>query len=103
MGRALAWAEYLETHARRAYGAATSRDVEAARAILHRIKRGDLPERFASYDVWRPQWTGLPDSETAGKGLRLLVELDWLNDITEQTAGRPRTVYVVNPKARRRG
>ena len=98
--RALAWAEYLETHARRAYGAVTSGSVETARAILYRIKKGDLPERFQSRDVWRPCWTGLTDAGAVGEALGLLTELDWLAVTVAPTAGRPRTTYTVNPRAR---
>ena len=40
--RALAFAEYLETHARRAYGAGAASEAAAAKAILARIRKGDL-------------------------------------------------------------
>lgn len=97
--RALAWSQYLETHARRAYGAATSGDVETAKAILYRIRKGDLPSRFGSRDVWRPGWTGLSDRDDVAGGLALLVDLDWLREVAEPTPGRTRTVYVANPRA----
>ena len=99
MLRALAWSQYLETHARRAYGAATSGDVETAKAILYRIRKGDLPSRFGSRDVWRPGWTGLSDRDDVAGGLALLVDLDWLREVAEPTPGRTRTVYVANPRA----
>ena len=53
---ALAWGEYLETHARRAYASITMPDVATAKAILHRFKergyncnfycKGYLPQRL---------------------------------------------------------
>jgi putative DNA primase/helicase len=54
--QALAWAEYLETHARRAYGSVSMPEVATAKAILARIRKGDLKREFSSREVWRPGW-----------------------------------------------
>lgn len=99
MLRALAWAEYLESHANRIYGGVSRPEVEHGRAILRRIKRGDLPrDGFSSRDVWRPGWSGLEDAEKANLGLQYLVAMDWLIVVTSKTGGRPATVYRLNPK-----
>lgn len=98
MRRALAWAEYLETHARRVYGLATQPAVDAAKAILSRIRKGDLPPRFGSREVWRPGWTGLSDRHIVTEALSLLVEFDWLSETIEATPGRRRTIYAANPR-----
>jgi putative DNA primase/helicase len=96
MLRALAWASYLESHARRIYGGAVAPEVAAARAILNRIKRGDLPrEGFSSRDVWRPGWAGLDDSAVVADALDYLVELGWLSSSTKHTGGRPSTTYTL--------
>lgn len=97
--QALAWAEYLETHAVRVYGSLAAPEIEAARAILAKLRGGDLPERFGSRDVWRPGWAKLTDRQTVGDALDLLVEMDWLATEQEPTAGRTRTVYVLSPRA----
>jgi hypothetical protein len=53
--RALHWAVYLESHARRCYGVAQAGEADTARRILERIAKGDLPrEGFGTRDVWRP-------------------------------------------------
>ena len=96
--RALAWTEYLESHARRAYGAVNNADVTAAQAILHHIRNGDLPAEFSSRDVWRPQWAKLTDNATVHAGLRLLTDFKWLGVRKEETPGRTATVYMVNPR-----
>jgi putative DNA primase/helicase len=44
--RALAFTEYLETHAERAYGAGSEVGTSAAKAILKRIRNGDLAVSF---------------------------------------------------------
>jgi putative DNA primase/helicase len=101
MLRALAWSEYLESHACRVYGSATAPGLDAARAILRRIQRGDLPAEFSSRDVWRPGWSGLSDAETVRPGLALLADLGWLRETQRETGGRTATVYTVHPEARR--
>ena len=101
MLRALGWATYLESHARRIYGGAVSPEVEAARAILRRIKRGDLPrDGFSSRDVWRPNWTGLSDRDLVGAALAYLVDMGWLQERRAPTAGRPSTTYKLNGRAK---
>jgi putative DNA primase/helicase len=97
--QALAWAEYLETHARRAYGSVSMPEVATAKAILSRIRKGDLKRDFSSREVWRPGWAMLTDSEQVGDALRLLVDYDWLTATTRtDTGGRPATIYTVNPR-----
>ncbi|WP_288126685.1 DUF3987 domain-containing protein [Thiomonas sp.] len=101
MLRALGWAVYLESHAMRVYGGAVSPELEVARAVLRRIKRGDLPrDGFSSRDVWRPGWAGLADRDLVGLALAYLVEMDWLKAEAVKTDGRPATVYTVNPRGR---
>src|SRR5262249_31351667 len=45
--RALAFTKYLEGHAQRIYGAGILAEVAAAKAILRRIKNGDLVDGFS--------------------------------------------------------
>lgn len=96
--QSLAWAEYLETHARRAYGSVTAPEVATAKAILHRIRKGDLKSEFSSRDVWRPGWAMLSDREQVADALRLLVDYDWLTATRTDTPGRTATIYSVNPR-----
>lgn len=96
--RALAWAEYLETHAVRAYGSVTMPEAAAAKAIIHRLRRGDLNTEFAGWNVWRPGWAGLSDRQLVNDALQLLADLDWLFCSKQETGGRVATIYTVNPK-----
>lgn len=98
--RALAWSEYLETHAQRAYGSVSQPEISVAKAILRRIKKGDLPKSFSSRDVWRPGWAKLTDREQVKEALRLLEDYNWITrERIENTGGRPKTVFCVNEKA----
>ena len=95
--RAIAWAEYLEPHARRIYAPAISPDMDAARALSVRIKAGDIGTRFALRDVYRHGWSGLSTRDEAAAAVGVLIEYDWLRGRAEQTQGRTRTVYELNP------
>lgn len=94
--KAVAWGEYLETHAFRAYGAISHPEVAAAKAVLTRIKKGDLPTSFSSRDVWRPGWAMLSSRGQASSALQLLVDYGWLREEHIETGGRPATIYHLN-------
>lgn len=96
--QALAWAEYLETHARRAYASVTRPEVVAAKALIDKLRRGDLPRTFAARDVYRQGWAYLSEREQVLDALQLLADLDWLAIRTCDTAGRAATVYEANPR-----
>lgn len=99
---AVRWADYLESHARRAYGALSLDNVSAARSIWRRVMRNDLPQPFTARDVQRKGWSGLAQRERVEGGLKALCEADWLASNTPETGpggGRPSKLYRPNPKA----
>lgn len=99
---ALCWADYLESHARRAYGALSLDNVSAARSIWRRVKRSDLPQPFTARDIQRKGWSGLTQRERVEGGLKALCEADWLAGNTPEagsSGGRPTKLYRSNPKA----
>ena len=97
--QALAWSEYLETHAHRAYSSATQPNTSTAKEIIKRIRKHDLVDGFSVTDVWRPGWSKLRDRSQVADALRLLVDYNWLFEIHDkETGGRPKTTYTINPK-----
>jgi putative DNA primase/helicase len=100
MERACAWAEYLESHARRVYCPMLARDYIAARALAAHILKGDLPNPFALRDVYRVHWADLATRDDAEKAVDVLVDLDWLREQREETGGRPRERYDINPRVK---
>jgi len=74
-------------------------DVAGAKALLKRIRAGDIVGTFAARDVYRKQWSMLSTPEDAGKALALLVDYGWLRRVTEETEGRTKTAYEINPGA----
>jgi hypothetical protein len=95
--RAIAWADYLETHARRIYAPAISRDVDAARQLAEKLKAGSVGPQFALRDVYNKGWSGLSARDDVAAAVRVLEDFDWLRAEHEQTPGRTRTVYTLNP------
>jgi putative DNA primase/helicase len=95
--RAIAWAEYLESHARRIYAPAISPDMDAARALLVHVRKGDLGAEFALRDIYNRGWSGLGTRDEAAAAVAVLEDYGWMRAFTEETEGRPRTVYRINP------
>jgi hypothetical protein len=91
--RALALAAYFESHTRRLHGSGRRTAVRAARALLEKIKTGDLVAPFSARDVYRPQWANLSDRAAVGDALEMLVAHGWLLETALETGGRPTTVY----------
>ena len=96
--KSLAWAEYLESHAKRAYASVTQAEVEGARALLHRIRRREVSNPFVPRDVYLKHWACLSKPEEAHEAVRLLADLDYLRKEEQATGGRPKGVIWINPK-----
>jgi Protein of unknown function (DUF3987) len=105
LARALDMVEYLETHARRVYGATDAVDVIAAEAILAHIRRGDLQDNFSCRDVHQKDWSRLTDRDHVQRGIDLLVDLDHVAVDTSGGkpgyGGRPKVTYRINPASRK--
>src|SRR5215831_2429448 len=99
LSRALAYAEYLESHARRVYGAALQAETTAAKAILKHIRSGNLKDGFSARDIHQHDWSNLSDRDQVQAGLNLLADLDWIAPEEVKTGGRPKVIHRINPKA----
>ncbi|MBN1903732.1 MAG: DUF3987 domain-containing protein [Deltaproteobacteria bacterium] len=94
---ALAWSEYLETHAKRVYGSITAPEVETAKRILNKIKNRSLKEPITTRQILRPQWSGLSDIEDIKAGIKTLQDFGYLTKKIKNTGGRPSEEYEVHP------
>lgn len=97
--RALGWAEYADSHARRAYASVAQPEIAGARELLRRIRAGAVPPTFRVRDVYLKGWTRLSKPEQAHQAARLLADLDYLSEHSEPTGGRSAISYLVNPRA----
>lgn len=99
--RALAWQEYLESHARRVYGACTRGDLDGARTILRRLEAGELPSTFTARHIHQKGWAGLTRREDVSAALDLLESYGWIRGRKRESAGRSTIDYFTHPKLRR--
>jgi len=86
--RAIAFSEYLESHARRIYSYATRPDIDAAKTLLKRLHTGKLPTPFKGRDIYRAGWTGLDTPAKAHAAISLLQEYGHLSEELLETGGR---------------
>lgn len=91
--RAIAFSEYLESHARRIYSHATRPDIDAAKALLKRLAGGKLATPFKTRDVYVKGWTGLETPQKAQAAIDLLREYSHLTEYELETGGRPTRMY----------
>lgn len=97
----LAWGEFLETHAQRAYSSAIDSCTDAAREVLRHARRGDLTTGFTLRDVTRPCWSGLTDRQRVLEALDLLEDHGCIRSAevpAGPAGGRPTVTYAINPK-----
>jgi putative DNA primase/helicase len=105
--RALAWGDFLRSHANRLYSAAVTPETANAATLLARLKAGRLTDRDgATLDSFTPRqialkgWTGLGTPDAVRKAANLLTDYDHLRrDLMQGSAagGRPSDRYTVNP------
>jgi len=72
--QAIAFCRYLESHARRVYGCATSPERHAARELGRHLEQGDLAEKFTTRDVYLKGWSGLDTAVRARGALEVLAD-----------------------------
>jgi hypothetical protein len=99
--RALALAEYFESHARRVHSSGRRMTVRAARTIIEKARAGSLPAPFTARDVYRNQWAGLGDRAAVADALDMLAAHGWLSEAAIETGGRPTVTYALTDGARR--
>lgn len=105
--RALAWGEYLRTHAERLYAAAVIPETAGARLLLDKIKAGKLTDGDGVLlDAFTPRlvavkhWSGLSTPDAVRKAADMLADYGWLaRDVvpTGAAGGRPSDRYLIHP------
>lgn len=96
--RSLAWARYLETHARRIYSMALDVRQDAVQSLAAKLKSGALDNGFTERDVYRNNWANLSEPEIVSAACRELEQAGWLRRMPQERAGgRPTVRYAINP------
>jgi putative DNA primase/helicase len=110
--RALAWADYLRTHAERLYSAATVPETASAANLLSKIRSGKLTgtdgtvmDEFTPRQVAVKHWTGLGTPDAVCKAAELLSDYGWLARVARHagvSGGRPSQSFQIHPSLRKR-
>jgi hypothetical protein len=95
--QAAAWCEYLETHAKRLYSSAENPAMEGARALLDRIRKGDVSDGDSTRSVYRRHWAKLSTPEEVNSACSVLEEFGWLRIEAVKTSGRSTTRLRLHP------
>ena len=82
--RALAFSEYLETHAKRAYSAGSDPGLTSAESILSKIEAGQLKDGFTAREISQKHWANLSEANVK-VALNLLTEYNWLKGSFKRT------------------
>jgi putative DNA primase/helicase len=111
--RALAWGDYLRSHAHRLYAAAVVPESAGARTLLAKIKAGKLADAdgvlldtFTPRQVAQKCWTGLGTADAVRRAADVLADWDYLRAELPPTGGaggRPSERYRINPRVPSRG
>lgn len=91
--RALAYSEYLESHAQRVYSYGTQPGIDAAKTILSKLKKGELPDPFSLRDVYKNHWAGINTPNKAQAAIDVLLDYGHLIGNKIPTDGRPTILY----------
>jgi hypothetical protein len=95
--RAMAWCQYLESHARRIYSFVADADEQAAVELAKRIKKKDIEDGFTLRDIYRNCWSLLNTKEDVEAACNVLIEAGWLKEQIP-AKGKTRKLYHINPK-----
>lgn len=107
--RALAWGDYLRSHAERLYAAAVIPETAGARALLAKLKSGKLTDRdgviadsFTPRQIAVKGWAGLTTPDAVRKAADVLADYEYLRRELVQSSdvlgrGRPSDRYIIHP------
>ena len=103
VARAVAWGEYLRSHAERIYSASIRGESGAAHALLEKIKLGKVAATFKVKDVQQNGWTWLNTTEEVKQAIDMLEAYGWVRLNTAPSGdamgrGRPSETYSVHPR-----
>jgi putative DNA primase/helicase len=94
------WCEFLEAHARKVYAGVLQKDLQAAHALVDKIRTGALTDGQAPREVYRNGWSLLQTPDDVYGGLTYLERHGWIRVCEEPSGpkgGRPREVIHLHP------
>jgi hypothetical protein len=96
--KAIKWCDYLETHAIRLYSCSVNHKMESARALMEKIKKGDVKDGFTIRDVYNARhWSRLSEPEEVKNATEILVLHGWIKFEEIKTPGRTKQIFRIHP------
>lgn len=98
--KAIKWATYLRSHAKKIYASATNPPAFSASTLANRLQAKKLNDGFTSREVMRHGWQYLSSTEDVREAIDWLIECNWLKlqEKVPSNGGRPTATYLINPK-----
>lgn len=99
---ALAWREYLESHARRIYAIAACPERQSATSLLRHLIRWPKDKPIRKRAIRLQNWSGLHTDREIEATLDLLIDLGWVQSMPKipgSVGGRSTTDYILHPEA----
>ena len=101
--RAAAWCEYLETHAGRLYSSAENPAMERARALLDRVRKGEVSDGDSTRSIYRKHRAKLSTPEEVSSACLVLEEFGWIRVGSVKTGGRSTSKLYLHPTLHKEG
>ena len=96
--QAIEYCQYLESHAIRLYASRDMPEMQSAKALLEKLKKGCLPNTFSLREVYYGKhWTKLASPKEVENAIQILEEFGWVRKERQQTGGRPNIIIRVHP------
>ncbi len=83
---AINWVSLLEAHARKVYAPALHPEIQAAQALLSKIKKGFVRDRDRLRSIYRRNWALLDGAEKVESAISVLEEKGWVKVETLKVA-----------------
>jgi putative DNA primase/helicase len=101
--QAVAWCDYLESHARRIYSCITTPQMRSAQVFAEKLKKRHIaPDGFFTCrEVYLKGWSGLETPELVRMAVEVLQDACWIRNVDSEPSplgGRPSVRYQVNPR-----
>ena len=96
--RAISFAKYLKSHAKRIYASVHGLDSAPTKALAKRLLDYKLTDGFTQRSVLHKGWANLSTQENVRLAVNALVELNWLSEHSSANGGRTTMIYKINPK-----
>jgi putative DNA primase/helicase len=100
--QAIKWCKYLESHMQRLYSSVQRPELESAKALMNKIKRGEIQNGCHLRDIYYGKhWMHLSNRQEVNDAVGILQDLGWLRVVSVATKGRPTQILQLHPSLKK--